>query len=320
MKLFLRVSPGFRWSTFVGGVLLLSFLFAAGVVLWRDGHKLSQEIEQVHYGLLSFSFVIEVTGWLLAVFVWQRVVSRFDVRVPWREHLRIYAYSMLGVAVPGRIWAVAGRVALYERQGVPRLRIVVASMIEYLLIGLAGLLVFGLVAGVSQGGLIWERPIIAAILVVMALLLVQPPLFNRLSAWLLQRSQRLEALPRPMQYRDLMLWLGLESVVILIGGVAVYVLFSSLSTPSPGYFVPIMSAWAAAAIAGNLFFWIPGPVIRDGFMMAILAQIMPTSLAVLFVLIVRVWTVASILTLVGLVWLLSKIGRKMAAYPSQSSL
>jgi hypothetical protein len=320
MKLLPSRSQHFRWPSFVGGILLLSFFFAAGAVLWRDGHKLSQEIEQVHYGLLSFSFVVEVTGWLLAVFVWQRMVSRFDVRVPWRDHLRIYAYSMLGIAVPGRIWAVAGRIALYERQGVPKLRIVVASVIEYLLIGLAGLLVFGLVAGISQGSPIWEQPVIAGVLVVMALLLVQPPLFNRLSAWLLQHSQRLEAPPRPMQYRDLMLWLGLESLVIVIGGIAVYVLFSSLSTPSPQLFVAILAAWAAAAVAGNLFFWIPGPVVRDGFMIAILAYTMPASLAVLFVLIVRVWTVASILTLVGLVWLFSEIERMMTARPSQGSL
>jgi hypothetical protein len=299
--------------------LLLFFFVVAGLVLWRDGHQLSQEIKQVHYGLLSLSFVIEVTGWLLAVFVWQRLVSRFDVRVPWRDHFRIYAYSMLGIAVPGRIWAVAGRVALYENLGAPKLRIVVASVIEYLLIGLSGLLVFGLVTAASGLGAIWERPIVAVLCAATALLLVQPPLFNRLTTWLLQRSHKLETLPQPMRYQDLSLWLAIESAVVVIGGTAVYVLFQSLLPSSPHLFLTIMSAWAAAAVAGNLLLWIPGPVIRDGFMIAILAQVMPNSLAILFVLMVRVWTIGSIFALVGLVWIAAKTSSMFAAYPSHNA-
>lgn len=298
-----------RWPTLLGGALVLVFFVAAGVVFWRDGRALSEQIDQVDYRLLLLSFLIEVVGWLLAVPVWQQIVARFDGRVPLRDHFRIYAYSMLGIAVPGRLWGLVGRTVLYERKGIASFQIAVASVIEYLLIGLSGLLVFGLTTSFSGVENLWQRPIVAVISIAAALLLVQPFLFNRMALWVLRRSQQVEALPKPTRYRDLALWLLVESIVIVIGGTAVYVLFTSLYTPSPQLYLLTITAWAAAAVAGNLFFWIPGPVLRDGLMIALLASALPDSLALLLVLIVRVWTIGSILILVGLVWLISNAGK-----------
>jgi len=56
---------------------------------------------------------------------------------------------------------------------------------------------------------------------------------------------------------------------------------------------------------GNLFFWIPATsIIRDGAMTFILMQFLPASVAILFVLLVRVWTIGSILMVTALAWLL----------------
>jgi hypothetical protein len=307
MKQLIQRLRDLRWSTAVGSVLLIAFIAAAGAVLWRDGRELSQQISEVRYGLLAFSFLIEVTGWLFAVFVWQGVVSRFDDHLPWREHFRIYAYSMLGIAVPGRIWTVAGRAVLYEQQGASKLSVTAASVVEYLLLGISSLMVFGLTGVFSGVGQVWERPIIGIGCAIIALVLIQPPLFNRLTAWAMRRVRQERAPTQPMGYRDLLLWLAIECLVVVIGGTAVYVLFHSILPATPGLFLAILMAWAAAAVAGNLFFWIPGPVIRDGFMIAVLSQTLPNSVALLFTLIVRVWTIGSILALVGLTWVIVRI-------------
>lgn len=297
-----------RWTTLVGGVLVLVFFIAAGIIFWRDGRALVEQINQLDYRLLLFSFLIEVAGWLIAVPIWRQIISRFDGNVSLRDHFRIYAYSMLGVALPGRLWGLVGRAVLYERKGIASVQVAVASVVEYLLIGLSGLLVFGVTTAVSGVRNLWQRPIVAIICILLTIILVQPPLFNRLTAFILKRSRRVETLPQPVSYRDLVIWLVVESGVIVIGGTAVYILFSSLFTPSPQLYLLTITAWAAAAVAGNLFFWIPGPVIRDGLMTALLASALPNSFALLLVLIVRVWTIGSILILAGLVWIISNIG------------
>ncbi len=297
-----------RWSTILGGVLAILFFAAAVIIFWRDGRTITEQINRIDYRLLALSFLIEVTGWLLAVPIWKRIVTQFDGSVSLSEHFRIYAYSMLGVAVPGRFWGMVGRVVLYERKGVARFQIAVAAVVEYLLIGLGGLLVFGLTTAVSGFRNLWQRPIVAIACISLAFLLVQPPLFNRLTAWVLKRSRKGETMPKPINYRDLIAWLLVESSVILIGGTAVYVLFVSLFTASSPLYLLIISAWAAAAVAGNLFFWIPGPVIRDGFMTAILASVLSGAQALFFVIVVRVWTIGSIFVLVAIVWTLSQLG------------
>jgi uncharacterized membrane protein YbhN (UPF0104 family) len=298
-----------RWSTFLGGALVLVFFIAAGIVFWRDGRALSEQIDHLDYRLLLLSFLIEIVGWLIAVPIWQQIVARFDSRVRLRDHFRIYTYSMLGIVVPGRLWGLVGRTVLYERKGIASFQIAVASVIEYLLIGLSGLLVFGLTTSFSGVENLWQRPIVAVICIFVTLLLVQPFLFNRMALWVLKRSRQVDTLPNPTRYRDLALWLLVESIVVVIGGTAVFVLFASLYTPSPQLYLLTITAWAAAAIAGNLFFWIPGPVLRDGLMIALLASALPDSLALLLVLIVRVWTIGSILILVGLVWTISNAGK-----------
>jgi len=68
--------------------------------------------------------------------------------------------------------------------------------------------------------------------------------------------------------------------------------------------IQVITAWAAASAAGNLFFWLPGTfVLRDGALILALSSSLPVSVAVLFAILARVWTIGSLLALAGLVWL-----------------
>jgi hypothetical protein len=280
------------------------------VVLINDSRRLLTHSFRLDLFMVLLSFIIECSGLVLAVPVWRGILARFGSQLSYREDLRIYCYSMLGVAIPGGIWPVIGRAALYERQGVASVRVATASVVEFILIGLAGLIVYGLAAGLLRTENIWQRPGMALATAILGLVLVQPPLFNRIIGWLLRRSRRTDEPPVSLRYTDLGRWLVLEGFVVVIGGVAVYVLLGSLVEAPPGVLLPVVQAWAAAAVAGNLFFWIPGtPVIRDGAMTLILAQALPASMAILFVLLVRVWTIISILMLAALIWLF--LGRNL---------
>jgi hypothetical protein len=231
-------------------------------------------------------------------------MGRFNSRLSYYKDFRIYCYSMLGVAIPGRLWSVAGRAALYKRESISGMTVAVASFVELLVTGLAAFVLFGLTTAVSPATDLWQNPTVALLSTLFAIILIQPPLFNRLIAWLLSRSSQNNETAVKLNYKDLAVWLGAETVVIMIGGTAVYILLYSL-TPVPITLLPsIISAWAMAIVVGTLFFWVPGPVIRDGMMTLVLTQVLPTATAVLFVLLVRVWTIASILLLAALIWLI----------------
>ena len=293
-----------RWPQLAGIGVSLLFLVAAVWILLREGQHLLNYSFRLHAGWLGLSFVVECSGLLLAVPVWRQIMERFNGRLPYRDHFRIYCYSMLGIAVPGRLWSVVGRAALYKREGISGVAVALASLTELILTGLAGLVVFGVTTAVSPPTELWQRPILALIGSLLAVIFIQPPLFNRLINRLLHRFPATKDAPAiVMAYKDLIIWLGLECLVLGIGGTAVYLLLYSLAPTSIDILPTIIGAWAVATIAGSLFFWVPGPVIRDGLMTLVLAQVLPSATAVIFVILVRLWTIASILVLACLVWL-----------------
>ncbi|NOR82069.1 MAG: hypothetical protein GQ526_01085 [Ardenticatenales bacterium] len=289
----------------LGLALVGVFSLVALVVLINDSRRLLDYSFHLDPLLVLLSFVIECSGLALAVPVWRQILARLGSRSSYRNDLRIYCYSMLGVILPGGFWPMVGRAALYERQGISGLRVAAASIVEFVVVGLAGLLVYSLATLLDPTESVWQRPVLALAITVAALALIHPPVFNRIIRWLLQRSRRAVEPPVTLRYAELGRWVALEGLVLGIGGTAVYVLLRSLAAVPPSLFVPVVGAWAAAAVAGNLFFWMPGtPVVRDGAMALVLTQSLPLSTSILFVLLIRVWTIFSILAVAVLARLL----------------
>jgi len=298
-------SPVTRLRRFIGLAMTMFISALALVVLVRDGQRLLTYAFRLNPLLVALSFVIECSGLPLAVFIWHGILARFGGHLSYQDDFRIYCYSMLGIVIPGGFWSLVSRVVLYERQGVAGVRIAVASVSESALIGLAGLVVYGLTAILVPYENVWQHPGIALAIISLVFLLVQPPVFNRIVGWLLRRSREGNESPISIRYVDLGCWLVLEGILIVIGGGAVYLLLRGFTPVSPALLIPVINAWAVAAVMGNLFFWIPATsIIRDGAMTFILMQFLPASVAILFVLLVRVWTIGSILMVTALAWLL----------------
>ncbi|HET7091214.1 MAG TPA: hypothetical protein VFL17_21480 [Anaerolineae bacterium] len=280
------------------GVAILSFV--------REGSDLLRQPIQLNIPLVLLSLLIASSGLLIAIHTWRRILAGYGVRQPIRHDLRIYSYSALGLILPGGIWAIVGRSAFYRRLGVSGLRIATASVVETFVIGVAAMGVYAVSVIVRPDLSFWQRPEIGLGFSLLVLLLIHPRVFNRLSGWMLRRSKRGEAiLLVEFGLAELVGWICLESVVVLIGGLAWFVLLTSLIAVPGTVLVQMISAWAAALAVGSLFFWLPGTAfLRDGAMIVALTPSLPMSVAVIFVLIVRIWSIASLLIIAGAVWLL----------------
>jgi hypothetical protein len=295
-KRWIEKTPPTHMRRLIGLAMIVLVLIIAFAMLINDSQRLLAYSFQLDPLLVLLSFVIECSGLILAVPVWHGILACFGSHLSYRDDLRIYCYSMLGVAVPGGFWPLVSRAALYERHGVDGMRVAAASVVESVLIGLAGLVVYGLTTLLHRTENVWQQPGIALAVAALAFVLIQPPIFSRIIGWLPRRLRQAEEPAVSLRYTDLVRWLVLEGIVIVIGGGAVYVLLQGFTAVPSGLFFPVISAWAVAAVAGNLFFWVPGtPVIRDSAMVLILVQSLPASIAILFALLVRVWTITSIL-------------------------
>ncbi|MFQ5652586.1 MAG: hypothetical protein ACE5IY_21850 [bacterium] len=299
------VGPGRTYMRRFGGPIFLILAIAAAlVVLYLNGKQVLTYSFHLNPALVLLSLGIAFSGLGFVVLAWHLILARFGSRLSYHADLRIYCYSILGSTIPGGIWQLAGRVALYERQGVAGIRVTVATVVEFTLLGLAGLTVYGFTILLQRTETFWQRPEFVLIAAALAFVLVQPSIFNKFIIFILQRSGGTDQPILPLRYRDLGGLLGLQVLTIVFGGSAIYVLLQSFVAVPIDLYITVVGAWGAGVAASNLLFWFPGkPVLRDGAMALVLAQALTPSLALIFVIVVRIWTIASIIIMAGLAWL-----------------
>lgn len=280
-------------------------LSVAAYILVQGGTQLVAQSVQLNPPLVFLSFVISFSGLLIAIMCWHLMLASYGVHQPVRDDIRIYCYSSLGTVLPGGIWTIVGRSALYQRLGDSSLRVATAGVIEAFVSGLAALGVYAITVIVRPDIGLWQRPEIGAVFSLLVLFLIQPRVFNQLSGWILERSGQSKALVQAtFDWRALASWICLEVVVVVLGGLALYALLISLIVVSPAILVQAVAAWAAAIAVSTLFFWLPGTfILRDGAMILALTPSLPLPTAFVFVVLVRIWGIAFLLIVAGLAWL-----------------
>lgn len=289
-----------RISLFVSAVFIV-------IVVWlliQSGSQLAAQRVQLYMPLVILAFLVSSSGLLVAVFTWRLILTSFGISQRVHDDLRIYCYSALGVTLPGGIWQVVGRSMLYHRLGANSLQVATASVVETFVIGIAALGVYAISVIFQPGTSLIQRLEIGGVFSILVLLLIHPRVFNRVSAFVLKRThQDKDLLLLDFGFRELASWIGLEAIVVSIGGLALFVLLTSLVVVPPSVVVQVIAAWAAAVAVSTLFFWLPGtPVVRDGMMTLVLMPNLTLPVALVFVLLARVWAIASLLVLAGLAW------------------
>jgi hypothetical protein len=294
-----------RWAKVGSFILMGTALAAAGAILLRQSNN--PLLRSIHLDpvWIVLSFVAFCPGFLVAVAVWHRVLVRFGIQRPFRVTLRIYSYSAIAVALPGSIWPIAGRSLLYQREGANGLRVATASVVESFAIGIAAMAVYAVGVMAWPDMHLWSRPELGIGVASTVFLLLSPPVFNRLSSWALARTKgHTEPAAVSIRAKDLLGWVALECLVVVIGGIALALLLSSLVVVPVTLLPRVVIAWAAASAIGNLFFWLPATsLLRDGALILALTPTLPMPLVILFALLVRVWSITSLLIIAGLIWL-----------------
>lgn len=295
-----------RLVRLIAPCLMVAAVGMALYAVWTQGDHLLRSGIRLRLPLVALSFVVECIGLLIAVPLWRRLLAHYGIRQRWQDDLRLYCYSALGAVLPGSIWTIAGRSALYQRLGCSGARVAVAGVIEALLMGIAALAVYGILLIGYPTALFWERPALGAGILVVALIVLHPTVFGRISNWVLARTDQVDrSVATQFRVRDLLVWVLLEAIVVMTGGTALFILLLSLVDVRANLWGSIVAAWAAGVVAGNLFFWLPGTaIVRDGVLVLAVQTSLTLPTAILFAVLARAWSIASLLVVAFLMWLL----------------
>ncbi len=200
--------------------------------------------------------------------------------------VRLFMVANLGRYVPGKVWQIAGLVALSKERGISASTATAAAVLGQG-IGLASATLIGFTSlwtMTDESGWRWLVPGVLLGCVVLGLV---PPVFHRVVAlWFrLARSTP----PEDLVPRKAATWF-----VLGLGNWACYAVAFWVLVVSLGFevgLVPTASAFAAAYVLGYLAVFAPaGLGVREGFLVALMAPHLGAGPAGAVAVIARLWT------------------------------
>lgn len=235
---------------------------------------------------------------MLQPIAWSVLIRGYGDRPPpYAQITRVYATSWMGRYIPGKVAWIGAKVLFGREYGVRASTLAATSIAEAALhLGTALALAFVLLALWGNALVLTSDLWLLGMIAMLALAtLLAPPVFNRVTAW----ARSLMKVPSPAD-------IGRLSHATVLGSGVLYLLIHALSGP-PIYFVlksmfPAVAAslipelTAAVLLAGTLgtlaLFAPAGLGVREGILIVLLGLLIPKSVAVAGVVVLRLWSIA----------------------------
>lgn len=273
-------------------VLIAATLVFLGLAIARNWTQIAAFDWSIRPLELGASVLVLIAAMAWGVFVWHRVIARFEAPgLRFRTLLWIWFLSNLARYVPGKIWQFVGAVQLGRRAGVAP-SVILTSMVVHT--GLT-LVSAALVSLLAIPTVLDELGTAGALLLVAAagsgVLLVHPAVLNfglhmvpdRLSA---------EGLTWTGSWADGVRLLALSTAAWLIYGAA-FVLFARSLVPIPIALAPaLIAANALAFLIGYMFFVAPGGLgAREAALALLLGPLGSLGVAAVIAVAFRLWLI-----------------------------
>lgn len=280
-----RLIPWLKW------LATLAVAFFIGQVIYIEWHGIQSFQWRFDWRFLALSLPATSCWFFGRAYIWRRILARFGRAIPYRECMRVFMLSELSRYVPGTVWQYFSRAYLAGPLQVPASVAVSSALMELLLVSMSALALLLWHVGEVFPAIGEAQRIVGVAFVVIAGIVLQPPVLNRLARMLLPRL-RLEYSPIRITFKETAaLWLVSLLVWLAFGGG--FVLFARGLAPfglSDG--LHVVSEYAASWLAGVVTIWAPGGIgVREGILGLLLGKILPLGTAFAIAVLSRIWLV-----------------------------
>lgn len=297
MSKFLQLAKRVPGRAVTVGLVLLIVVFFALYLRSVDFSKIS--LQNVAWDYLILASVISLFFRYWGAFIWRVILSSLGARdLPKFTTLtHIYARAWMGRYIPGTVTWIAGKVYLAHKIGISKSRLTVSSLLEGGMQVIALMAVSMLLLGFDPRLDVIAPQIKAlmAILGIVLLVFLSPPIFNRLLrfGYILFRKKEPGHELR-INGRAVLRSFCLYVVGAFIAGLSYFFLVRGLSTDvSWRDFLFIVGAFNLAGALGMVAVFAPsGLGVRDGVQLVLLSLIMPNEVALVVTIFSRLWSAA----------------------------
>jgi hypothetical protein len=263
----------------LGVAFVLLVLLFVGLAIAREATRLDPEGLRFDAPWL----VLAVAGFLALQLahteLWRLQLHALGHDLPRRRSYAIWCVSAIARYVPTSMLMPTLRIALAQREGVPK-RITLASLVYEAALALVGAIVVSAYF-LLQLPALDDRPVrwVVLALPVVALVVLHPRVFGPLSARALRRIGR-APLPLTLPARRLLVLAALYAGSFLLAGASLYALGQALYPLNADDLPRILGAFAIGFSASVIAFMLPGGLgARELALVAALDPVMPVAVA-----------------------------------------
>lgn len=276
----------------LGVLLVAAAALFLGITVARNWRELSAFDWDVAFGQLAASILALAAVLAWGVWVWQRVLIRFEERVSFPALARIWFLSNLARYIPGKVWQFVGAAELARAAGISR-TVLLTSMVVHVGFSLLSAAVVA-VATLAPRGLLSEGlPVGLLAGAVAALFLVHPAVLNR-GLRLVPRALHRDVLVWRGRWRDGLWLLALSVISWALYGLAFTMFVDSILEVPLALAVPLTGVNALSFLAGYFAFITPaGLGAREAAMALLLAPFASPGIAAVIAVVSRLWVIAA---------------------------
>ncbi len=236
--------------------------------------------------LVSFfhSIALGATFW-----AWHAMISRLGNFTDFRLNFRYYYVSTLAKRLPTSLPYIGSRLVMYRQEGVSGAAVMNCILLENLLVGVGGVIVFLLFIPFYTSTPANITMILLALAVVLiTALLARPQIVVEFSNWILVKLKR-RALTSMPNRSDILIWVGIYTLPWFFAGASFYCLPRALSTITALGAFDALSISALSTLVSLSNFVLPGGLaLKELTSSALLTPWMPLSAALVITIIYRV--------------------------------
>jgi uncharacterized membrane protein YbhN (UPF0104 family) len=275
--------------------LLLLFLF-----FYLRGIDFSV-FQQAHFvwGYIIIASFLALVSRYWQIFIWFVLLKGLGARDLARSKgqlIYVYAKSWMGRYIPGTAPWILGKIYFASQHGIPKKKLAVSSLLEGALqVSVVMAVASVLLLADSRLNVVSARfKLVIGVVLVMCLLAIVPPVFNRLVkyAYKLLRKQEIEE-EHLAGGGTIARGAGLYVIGALVNGVSLFFMAKAIypALSSHDLFF-VMGAGSLASAASMLAIFAPSGVgVRESIQLILLSAIMPKELALLVTVVTRLWSV-----------------------------
>jgi hypothetical protein len=250
------------------------------------------DLPEVDWRFRPAALLLSIAAFSIYLFgsaeIWRRLLRALGPELPPLRASATWFGSGLGRYVPTALLLPMLRMAMAEREGVPK-RITLATVAYELALYFSASVVIGAYFVITLPDLdgIWQRWLVLA-LPAIALVAIHPRVFHPLADWALMRTGR-APLPFSLPGLRTLEFVGLYAAASLVAGVGVYCMAQAIFPVGTDNVLSVVSSWAVANTVAILAFIIPGALgAREASMAVALSPVMPTAPAIAVAVLARI--------------------------------